>query len=263
MTAAASVIAADAPVRLFAAGSLRSAFTDLVTLFQEAGGGAVEALYGPSGSIRDRIAGGEPAELFASADMEKPRALTRMTGRSVVLFARNSLCALVQPDLGIGPDNLLDRLLAPDVRIGISTPKADPSGDYAVALFAKAGTLRASAAERLNAKAMRLTGGPAAPHPPAGRSPYGQIMARCQADVFLTYRTNAWQAVREVPGLQAVTIPEELSVGADYGLTVLNDRPQVFRLALFILSPEGQGILARHGFDAPLLPGAVGPGRAA
>ena len=52
-----------------------------------------------------------------------------------------------------------------------------------------------------------------------------------------------------------VRLPEKLLVGADYGLTVMNGAsPNAYRLAMFILSPEGQRILARHGFVAPGLP---------
>ena len=73
-----------------------------------------------------------------------------------------------------------------------------------------------------------------------------------QADVFLTYCTNAVLARKEVPGLQIVPIPEALSVGADYGLIVLNDAPAGAQaLADYILSPEGQAVLADYGFDTP------------
>lgn len=42
-------------------------------------------------------------------------------------------------------------------------------------------------------------------------------------------------------------------LGADYGLTVLPTRNErAAALALFVLSQEGQKILSRNGFDAPL-----------
>ena len=47
-------------------------------------------------------------------------------------------------------------------------------------------------------------------------------------------------------------IGNALGVGADYGLTVMNGASAgAQRFAQFILSREGQGILARHGFAAP------------
>jgi ABC-type molybdate transport system substrate-binding protein len=44
-------------------------------------------------------------------------------------------------------------------------------------------------------------------------------------------------------------------VGADYGLTVMADAPPAaYRFAMFILSAEGQRVMAKHGFGAPNLP---------
>ena len=63
-------------------------------------------------------------------------------GRAGRAVARNQLCALARPDVKASPANLLDLLLDPAVRLGTSTPKADPSGDYAWQLFEKAETLR-------------------------------------------------------------------------------------------------------------------------
>jgi ABC-type molybdate transport system substrate-binding protein len=74
------------------------------------------------------------------------------------------------------------------------------------------------------------------------------------ADIFLTYCTNARSAKQDYPHQQIIALPDALAVGADYGLTVMNTAaPEAYRLALFVLSPEGQRILARHGFAAPLL----------
>ena len=58
-----------------------------------------------------------------------------------------------------------------------------------------------------------------------------------------------------MPDLQVVAVPGNLAVGADYGLTVLNDAPpEAWRLALYVLSPEGQAVLARHGFKVAGVP---------
>ena len=46
-----------------------------------------------------------------------------------------------------------------------------------------------------------------------------------------------------------VELPEALSVGADYGMTVINGAPAAAQgFAEFILSADGQKILASHGF---------------
>lgn len=183
--------------------------------------------------------------------MGHPRALhAKGMGQLAVLFARNRLCALVQPQVTVTSATLLDALLDPGLRLGTSTPKADPSGDYAWALFAKAEKLRPGAARALDEKALMLTGGPASEEPPAGRNAYGWLMGTGKADIVLTYRTNALLAQKEMPELKIVTVPPELAVGADYGLIVLDGAPAgAKRLALYILGPEGQTVLAEYGFE--------------
>ena len=93
---------------------------------------------------------------------------------------------------------------------------------------------------------------PQHPPPPKDRTVYGVIVAKGEADVFLTYCTNAILAKKEVPALQVVAIAPELNVGADYGLVVMKDaKPAAARLADFLVTGEGQAILRRFGFEAP------------
>lgn len=243
---------AQEPVRLYAAGSLRSALTEVARSFQQASGTPVATTFGASGLLRERIEKGEPAEVFASADMGHPQRLAA-AGRSgaVSLFTRNRLCALAAPRVAVSTGNLLDKLLDPGVKLGMSTPKADPSGDYAMLLYARAEKLRPGAQAALEKKALRLTGGPDSPPPPKDRSVYGMLVERGEADIFLTYCTNALEAKREVPALDLVQVPEALAVGADYGLTLVKGaRPEAERLAQYVMSAPGQAILSKYGFSA-------------
>jgi len=247
---------ASEPVFLHAAGSLRGALTEVSGAFEAASGQRVQAKYGPSGTLKDEIAGGARAEVFASANMEHPQALAT-AGKSgpVVLFARNRLCALARPGLAVEPATLLDRMLDPGVKLATSTPRADPSGDYAWEMFRKADKLKPGAFAALERKALQLTGGPNAPVAPAGRSIYEILVAEGKADIFITYCTSALEAQRQNAGQKTVALPDDLAVGADYGLTVVNRAsPQAYQFAMFILSVDGQRVLARHGFAAPSLP---------
>jgi molybdate transport system substrate-binding protein len=247
-------MAAADTVRLFAAGSLKAAVSEAARAFEaKTAGVKVELEFGPSGLLRERIEKGEAAHVFASADVGHPAKLAA-AGRAatkVAVFARNQLCALARDGLEVSPGTLLATLLDPKVRVGTSTPKADPSGDYAFALFAKAEKLKAGARAELEAKALQLTGGPTSEKAPPGRNPYAWVMASGKADIFLTYCTNAVLAQKEVASLRIVQVPPELSVGADYGLIVLKEAPDTAQaLAQFILGGEGQAILAKHGFGA-------------
>lgn len=236
---------------LYAAGSLKAALTDIAQDYTDTYGRSVTTSFGPSGLMRERIEAGEAVHVFASANMRHPRTLEASgKGGPVTLFARNRLCALARAELTVSTETLLDVMLDAETRLGTSTPKADPSGDYAFALFDKT-----EHADALKAKAMQLTGGPDSAKPPEGRNNYAWVLDSDQADLFLTYCTNAVLARQEAPDLQTVQIPEAFSVGADYGLIVLNDAPaDAWRLALHILSPAGQSVLAEYGFDAAAVP---------
>jgi molybdate transport system substrate-binding protein len=249
---------ADTPVKLHAAGSLKAAMSDIADLYQETHATPVDRTFGPSGLLRERIEGGEAAEVYASANMKHPTTLSNAGASGpVALFARNRLCALVQADLKVEPDTLLATMLDPQVRVGTSTPKADPAGDYAFQVFDKAEALSPGATETLKAKALQLTGGKDSVKAPEGRNPYGWVMETDKADLFLTYCTNAVLAQRDVPALRIVQLPPALSVGAAYGLTVMKDAPEAaWQLAFFILSPAGQEILASYGFSVAGTPDA-------
>src|SRR6056297_941705 len=241
-----------AEVNLYAAGSRKAALSDGAIAFEQASGQAVDTTFGPSGIMRERIENGEAADVFASANMKHPKKLANDgRGGPVRMFARNKLCAIAQPGLDIDSASLLEVISSAEVRLGTSTPKSDPSGDYAWELFAKADKVEPGSEALLEDKAMKLTGGPNSEKPPEGRNNYGWVMDTDQADVFLTYCTNAVLARKEVPHLQIVQIPPELSVGADYGLMVLKGAPEAAgSLADFILGDQGQAILEGYGFES-------------
>jgi len=96
-----------------------------------------------------------------------------------------------------------------------------------------------------------LTGAPDIPKPDGPLGVYASIMASRQADIFLTYVTNARAASADTPGLDTVALPPALAVGAEYGLVVVSDRPEAAALAAHLLSPATSAILDAHGFLAP------------
>ena len=252
---AGSAVMAQTPVPVFAAGSLRGPLTEAAKAFDASAGGAPVALtFGASGLLLDRIKTGADAQVFASANMAHPQALSAAGSFGPTqVFTRNALCALVRPGLAVDSTNLVATLLRPDVKLGTSTPKADPSGDYAFEMFQRVDNAGAPAGSgaALAAKALQLTGGPTSPPPPADRNVYGVLVASGQADVFITYCTNAVVARREQPQLQAVDIAPAINVAADYGLAVRKDAsPAAQAFAAYLLSPSGQAILRKAGFGA-------------
>jgi ABC-type molybdate transport system substrate-binding protein len=243
------------PLHVYAAGSLTAAFTDIVRAFPAAEGDVASPVFGPSGVLRERIEHGDHVDVFASADMDQPRKLARSrTGSFVVMFTRNRLCALGKASLGLTPENLLDRLLDPSVRLATSTPGADPGGDYVWAVFARAEAMHPGAQAILQQKAMQLVGGPnSAPLVP-GRGAVQDIFLADRADVMLGYCSSGQAVLQDVQELVNVPLPPSLTVGPAYGLIVLSDHPLTARFALFVLSEQGQAILRQYGFDPVGLP---------
>jgi ABC-type molybdate transport system substrate-binding protein len=253
---AATAQTAREDLAVYAAGSLRAAMTDLARAFERETPTTVKLTLGPSGLLKDRIEGGEAAQVFASANMNHPEAL-RSSGRAddVRPFARNALCALASSAFSLKGKTVAQRLLDSDVRVGTSTPRADPSGDYAMQMFERiesSGAAGAGSAATLKAKAMQLTGGPNSPQPPAGRNFYGMLVDEGKVDVFITYCTNAAEAKLQSTSLQVVALPDAINVSAVYGIaTVRPAGPAAKAFVNFVTSSSGQKVLAAYGFSAP------------
>jgi molybdenum ABC transporter molybdate-binding protein len=84
---------ASEPVLLHAAGSLRTALTEVASAFEATSGQKVQAKYGPSGTLKDEIVGGARAEVFASANMAHPQALRRRARAAQSCCSRATGCA--------------------------------------------------------------------------------------------------------------------------------------------------------------------------
>ncbi|MEI6802755.1 MAG: molybdate ABC transporter substrate-binding protein [Burkholderiales bacterium] len=246
---------ASAPtaISVYAAGSLRDALSRIASDYQERTGQKVALTFGASGLLRERLEKGEAAQVFASADTDHPQRLAAAGAWAApVVFVRNALCALTSDKVQAEPSTLLSVLLRPDVRVGTSTPKTDPSGDYTWALFAKAENVQPGAFKTLDAKALKLTGAADSPKPPTGRLFYAWSMDEGQADVFLTYCTNAVSAQAEVPRLKVVQIPATLQVSAAYALTVSKTAPPAaIQFARSLTEPAAQAVFQRFGFGSP------------
>lgn len=242
---------AEPPLAVYAAGSLREVLGEIAIGYEAQTGQSVSLTFGASGLLRERIERGEPASVFASADMGHPQRLVERGGWSApAVLVRNHLCALTTERVHTTPEQLLNTLLDPAVRIGTSTPGADPSGDYAWAMFRQADALWPGAGIQLQRKAQKLTGDASLPAPPPGCGTYAWVMASGQADVFITYRTNAVIAQRELPSLRIVALPPALQVGVAYGLGIREAAPASARaFAQRLLAPEAQVAFARHGFE--------------
>ena len=243
-------------LRVFAAGSLREVMAEISEHYRGATGTTVIAEFGPSGLLRERIERGEHVDLFASADMGHPLKLLK-DGRAsrVAMFTRNTLCGVSVPPVGLTTENFLERLLDPAVKLGTSTPKADPAGDYTWAMFRRADAIRPGSYAILSAKAQQNVGGPSNNAPVDGKDPAVAALASGRVDIVIGYCTSAKLRMSQTAELQIAEVPREIATGPEYGLAVLGGAdPRASDLALFMLSPDEQQIFARYGFAPIALP---------
>ncbi len=240
--------AAAVTVEIYAAGSLRGVVGELA---KEAGPPLhveVKSSFGGSGSLRERIEKGESPDLFMSADVGSPSKL-EAEGRTtvpVIAFARNRMCFVSRRSAGLTPENLIDRLLATDVRLRTSTPVADPGGDYAWAILDHIDALRPGAGAILKQKARASMSLRATPVSPT-QSPAAALFLSNLVDVSITYCSGVTELLKQVPELTSFVVPSQLDPHPLYGIAVLSAKPQALRLALYLLSEKGQAIIAREG----------------
>lgn len=133
-------------VFLYAAGSLEAALSDVARAFEHETGNKVDPKFGPSGLLKDEIADGAQAHIFASANMDHPQELHAkdLSGR-VTRFARKYNVRSGK----IGPGSLERKPARTDARTERKTRHVNaegrPVGDYAFEVFAKADAVRPGA----------------------------------------------------------------------------------------------------------------------
>lgn len=243
-------------LHVLAAGSLREVMAELGNQYRKATGVEIVADFGPSGVLRERIEKGERADLFASADVGHPLELLA-EGRAtrVAMFTRNKLCGIAAPRIGLTTANFVDRLLDPAVKLGTSTPKADPAGDYTWVMFRHIDARHPVSYAVLDKKAQQIVGGPANNATVGGKDPAVAALASGKVDIVIGYCTSAKLRLSQMPELQVAEAPREIAAGPEYGLAVLKGSdPRTADFALFMLSPAGQQIFAQYGFAPVGLP---------
>lgn len=241
-------------VDVFAAGSLRGVVSALAKEAGPALNIQVNASFGGSGTLRERIEKGEKADLFLSADLGAPRKLESQ-GRTVVptiAFARNRLCVISRKSAGVTAANFVDRMLAPEVRVKTSAPIVDPGGDYAWALFDEIDRVRPGAGAILKGKAQAVMNA-VATLPPASQGAVALFSSK-QIDMSITYCSGSAAMEKEMPEVASLEVPAQFDPHPVYGIAVLTTKPDAMRLVLFLLSEKGQEIIARENFIPILEP---------
>ena len=228
--------AAAAEMTVSAAASLTNAFTELAALFEKKHAGlTVHVNFAASNPLLRQLQEGAPVDVFASADqatMDKAVAAGVVNPASRRNFARNDL-VLVAPKAATVPAGLGD--LGNCRKIALGNPESVPAGRYAREALTTAGLWDVLHPKYIFGNSVRQV---------------LDYVARGEVDAGFVYRTDALQfadkvdVIKNTEGHEPVSYP--IAVATTGGNAVMG---QTF--LDFVLSPEGQAVLAGYGFSGP------------
>lgn len=218
---------------IFAAASLTGSFTDLAEGFeaQNPGVTVTPISFDGSSTLATQILEGAPVDVFASADEANMMKLESVVAGSPDTFTTNTMQIVVAPGNPLGITSLAD-LTADTVQLVLCAPEV-PCGSASSQLFDNAGVSVTPVSEEQNVKAV-LT----------------KVQAG-EADAGLVYVTDVTAAEGSVDG---VDISGTELVANAYQIATFTESKNPEAATAFIkyvLSPEGQAILAGYGFTAP------------
>lgn len=236
---------------MFAASSLIDVFNEMVERFGAAHPGATVTFnFAASTQLVTQLDQGARADVFASADqaqMDRARRVGRIDGSDVV-FTRNRLVVIApasNPGGIAGPSDLAK----PGLKIVTSQPDV-PIGVYTQDMLG-----RMSRDPRFGSRFRDQVEANVVSQEANVR----QIVAKVQlgeADAGIAYRTDV--TPRAAPRLVTFDIPDEFNTVVTYPIAGIQGAPNSAGGAAFIafvLSPVGQGILAKWRFGPVGTPG--------
>ncbi len=228
-------------LNVYAAASLREAFSDIAGAFEAQRPGATVSLnFAGSQSLRTQIEHGAPADVFASANPFHTDALAAqgvLDGPAQV-FTRNQLVLAVPAG---NPARIagLDDLVRDGLRIVVAG-EAVPAGRYtriAIAQYARA-IAQSDFPDRVLQQVVSF------------ETNVRMVVAKLEldvADVGVVYRTDI---IASDGRLEAIALPTVAEVDAPYPIVALrtSSAPLARAFIDFVVGPSGQRILQAHGF---------------
>ena len=244
----AAATTAKTSLTVFAAASLTESFTEMAAAFESAWPEADVILnFAGSNTLRLQIEQGAPADIFASANVEQMDAL--VTSRLVnkpLIFAHNQLVVIV-PVANPGHIKTLADLVRPQLKLVLAGPDV-PVGAYARQVLTQLNNNPELGPDFAKRVLNNLV---------SEEETVKAVVTKVQlgeADAGIVYTSDITPAVADQ--LTALAIPTEFNIVADYPIAVTANSAQpalAQQFIDFVLSPSGQTILARHGFQ-PLVP---------
>jgi molybdate transport system substrate-binding protein len=235
----ASWAAQAADLTVSAAASLTNAFKEMAPAFEALNPGTkVQLNFAASDALLAQIAKGAPVDVFASADqetMDKAQAQRLLVASMRRNFVSNTLVVITPSDSAVALKTLAD-LGKPEVRrVALGRPEGVPAGRYAKAALAAATMWPAVEPKAVYATNVRQT---------------LDYVARGETEAGFVYATDA--AVQKDKVKVAFTVPTDTPIS--YPIAVVAGGPSTDaarRFLDFVMSPAGQAVLAKHGFQRP------------
>jgi molybdate transport system substrate-binding protein len=188
---------------------------------------------GSSSTLATQITSGAPADVFASADVANMQKLVdaQLNDGAPTFFVSNRLQIVVAAGNPKQITGLAD-LAKPGLIVVLAAPTV-PAGKYALESLQRAGVRVRPASQEVDVRAVlnKVTLG--------------------EADAGIVYVTDVKSAGARAVG---VDIPEQHQVVARYPITVVKEskNPRLARAYVdYLLSDEGQKLLAEFGFSKP------------
>jgi molybdate transport system substrate-binding protein len=235
---------APVPLAIAAAGDLRGVLEELKTGFEAKRPDVqLQLSFGASGSLTAQILQGAPFDLFLSADEGYPEQVRKaglVAEPGPFPYALGSLTLWVRKDLGLDPArDGWKVLMSSQVRkVSIANPQVAPYGRAAEAALRHEALYDGVKARLVFADNIAQ----AAQFCQTGTAEAGLLSAAQANHPALRGQGLAWKVPADAypPLRQAGVILKRTSSPA---------QAQAFQA--YLLGPEGQGILARHGFGKP------------
>ena len=239
-----SAIATQKTLNVFAAASLTDAFTEIGKKFEAANPGVTVTFnFAGSQALRTQIEEGAPADVFASANKTEMDTLVAdrfMAKDSAEVFLTNKLVVIL-PAENTAALGTLEDLAKPGIKLVLAAEEV-PVGKYArQALDNMNGPFGTDFKEKVLANVV------------SNEDNVRQVVSKIQlgeADAGIVYTSDAVAA----PELKTIEIPDDLNVIASYPIASL-DKSENAELAQafvdYVLSAEGQAVLAAWGFAPP------------
>jgi molybdate transport system substrate-binding protein len=235
------LVAADAPLTVFAAASLTNVLQDIGGAYTRQTGRAVRFSFAGSSALARQIEAGAPADIFVSADqdwmdyLQSKQKLRESTRVDIV----SNVLVLVAPaesrlSLKIGPGFPIVAALGREGRLATGDPASVPVGRYAQSALTRLGVWSAVSPRIVGADNVRTA---------------LNFVARGEAALGIVYATDA----RDEPRVRVVDhFPAALHAPIRYPAAALRDaNAEAADFVAFLRGPVARAAFSKAGFGAP------------